>query len=184
MKKFFFLLFLLFNFFNLYSQTVTTKKFNNILQQNTIKKFSFPLPEKYKNKSSIQGLRKEINVEEIGASTSGKWHNGIDFPCPEGTPVYASKDGIITCVYPGYYNGEKFKGHEIYGGLVIIKHYDNTISLYAHLSVTYVTEGQKVKIKEKIGESGGVKGKRASGVSTGPHLHFSMYLDIEEMLIF
>jgi murein DD-endopeptidase MepM/ murein hydrolase activator NlpD len=169
MKKIILLLFLI-NFFSLFSQSFI------------IEKFSFPLPKSYKHASSYQNLREEISIEEIGASTSGLWHNGIDYPCPEKTPVYATKAGVVKCVYPGYYNGEKFKGHPTYGGLIIINHFDGTISLYAHLSCTYVKEGDFVLKDSNIGLSGGVKGKRASGLSTGPHLHYSVYIDINRIL--
>lgn len=115
----------------------------------TISPFILPLPEKYKNTSSCQELREIIEIEETGASTSGLWHNGLDFPCPDKTEVYAVKDGKVICVYPGYYNGEKFKGHPFYGGLIIIKHFDGTITLYAHLSCTFVAEGAYIKQGQK-----------------------------------
>lgn len=153
-----------------------------LYSQQIIQKFILPLPEQYQKISSKQDLRDAIKIEEFGGSTSGLWHNGFDFPCPEKTKVYATKDGVVTCVYPGFYNGEKFKGHPFYGGLIIIKHYDGTLSLYAHLSCTYVVEGQEINQGETIALSGGVKGKRASGASTGPHLHFGIYIDLNECL--
>lgn len=141
--------------------------------------FHFPLPKKYLKISSGQGFREALTKEQAGAATSGSWHNGLDFPCPEKTPVYAAKSGVVTCVYPSYYNGgKKYKGHQVYGGCIVIEHYDGTITLYGHLSMTQVLEGDKVTAGQQIGWSGGVKGKRGSGVSTGPHLHFSIYLNM------
>lgn len=71
----------------------------------------------------------------------------------------------------------------MYGGLIIIyNELDNTYSLYAHLSLTKVTIGDYVKMGQQIGLSGGVKGRRASGQSTGPHLHYSVYLDIQNVI--
>ena len=147
-------------------------------------KFIAPLPKKYMGyKTSPQGLRSPISaVDTGGMSTSGKWHNGWDIACPDKTPVYATKDGYIAEVWPSYYNGPyKYKGHSAYG-LVIIKHPDSTISLYAHLSFTEVHEGDYVKAGKEIGWSGGVKGRRGSGTSTGPHLHYSIYMDMDSFI--
>ena len=150
----------------------------------SITEFSDPLPAKYmKHKSSSQGLRNVISSEATGGfSTSGKWHNGNDYPCPDRTPVYATKDGVVREVWPSYYNGPySYKGHSAYGGLIIIEHPDCTITLYAHLSMTKVHEGDEVKNGQNIAWSGGVKGRRGSGTSTGPHLHYSIYLDMDKL---
>lgn len=146
-----------------------------------IDSFYFPLSKQYLKTSSGQGFREVLTKEQAGASTSGSWHNGLDFPCPEKTPVYAAKSGVVTCVYPSYYNGgKKYKGHQVYGGCIVIEHYDGTITLYGHLSMTQVLEGEKVSEGQQIGWSGGIKGKRGSGISTGPHLHFAIYLNMEK----
>lgn len=144
-----------------------------------IQKFISPVPIQYHDKiSSNQGLRDAISAEEAGGlSTSGLWHNAIDYAVPVKTPVYAAKDGVVETVYPSYLNGPQWKGHKNYGGLIIIRHYDGTISLYAHLSMTMIREGTKVTQGQQIALSGGEKGKRGSGISTGPHLHFAIYLD-------
>lgn len=151
----------------------------------TIEEFGFPLPQQY-NKwvSSEQGLREVISAENTGGlATSGKWHNGIDFAVPEKTPVYAAKSGVISTVYPSYYNGPyAFKGHPVYGGLIVIRHDDGTITLYGHLSYTEVMENQRVEKGQEIGWSGGKRGQRGSGASTGPHLHFSVYIDMEQVV--
>lgn len=145
--------------------------------------FSCPVPIQYRDKiSSTQGLRDPLSEEEAGVSTSGMWHNGIDYIVPDKTPVFAAKDGIVTCVYPSYYNGSKWKGDRVYGGLIVIKHYDGTITMYAHLSLTKVKTGDVVSREQTIGWSGGVKGRRGSGASTGDHLHFSIYLDMKDFI--
>lgn len=144
-----------------------------------INKFINPVSDNYiKNISSEQGLRNEIALNNGG--TAGKYyHNAVDIAMPEGTRINATKDGIVTNVYPSYYNGGgKYKGHPTYGGLVEIQHDDGTKTLYAHLSLTLVREGEKVISGQKIGESGGIPGKRGSGISTGPHLHYSIILDM------
>lgn len=162
-----------------------SKEDSKKVEEVSIQKFCAPLPEEYMSyRTSQQGLRDAISANDTGGfSTSGKYHNGIDFKCPDKTPVYATKDGYVVEVWPSYYNGPKnYKGHPTYGGLVIIKHLDNTISLYAHLSFTNVKEKDYVKAGQVIALSGGVKGRRGSGISTGPHLHYSIYLDMELFL--
>ena len=74
------------------------------------------------------GYRKQPTA---GATTM---HLGIDIGCPEGTPVYAPVDCIIT--YSGYNAGY---GHQIKGS------YGNRAFMYAHLSVRYVSTGPCVK---------------------------------------
>ena len=147
----------------------------------TISNFQNPI-KKELSISSKQGEREIIKDASGGTVTNGAYHNAIDIRCKEKTPVYASKDGIVVSVWPSYYNGEKWKGHPIYGGLVEIEHKDGTKTRYAHLSMTEVKEKQEVKAGQEIGLSGGVVGKRGSGTSTGAHLHFEIILDIETYL--
>ena len=147
-------------------------------------KIGYPLPEKYMTYiSSPQGMRRSIpNVNAGGGASISTYHNAIDFACPDKTPVYAVNSGYVNTVYPSYYNGgAKYKGHPTYGGLVEIKHPDGTTSLYAHLSMTKVLEGNYVDKGDCIGWSGGVRNRRGSGNSTGSHLHFAMYVNIESM---
>ena len=150
-----------------------------------INKKDFPLPLQYKTlKTSEQGLREAIpNVDGGGGFSLATYHNAIDYASPDKTEVYACDYGYVINVYPSYYNGgAKFKGHPTYGGLIEIRHFDGTTSLYAHLSMTLVTEGTYVSRGQKIGLSGGVKGRRGSGNSTGPHLHFAIYVNIEDII--
>ena len=148
-----------------------------------IEKFGNPVEDKYMPRvSSHQGLRNKMEIN--GGGTAGKtYHNAIDIAMPEGTRISATKAGIATNVYPSYYNGgAKYKGHPVYGGLIEIQHFDGTKTLYGHLSLTLVKEGDMVTKGQKIGESGGVAGKRGSGLSTGPHLHYSIMLDLNSFV--
>ena len=147
-----------------------------------ISDFIFPLPEKYRYYvSSEQGLRDKITTNS-GGTVSGGFHNGIDIAVPYATPVYAAKDGYVLECYPGALNGSKgyYKGHPVYGACILLKHEDGTMTLYAHLSQTKVTEGQFVSQGDTIGLSGGTG--QASGQSTGNHLHFAIYVDIADMV--
>lgn len=149
----------------------------------SIETFGNPLNDRYMSRiSSPQGIRNEIELDNGG--TAGKYyHNAVDVAVPEGTSVYATKSGKVINVYPSFYNGGAlYKGHPIYGGLIEIAHNDGTKTLYAHLSLTLVNEGDIVTKGDKIGRSGGVVGKRGSGLSTGPHLHYSIILDMNTFI--
>ena len=89
--------------------------------------------------------------------TDPKGHTGIDYACPEGTPVYASADGIV--MRAGWDNTG-------YGNVVIIMHNATTATLYAQQIRLRDLAAQKVKQGQVIGHSGNTEN------STGPHLHF------------
>ena len=90
-------------------------------------------------------------------------HNGVDWPCAEGTEVLASHDGEAA-----YYEEKNPQGEFIgYGKYVTIRDRNNGFKTeYCHLS-RVVKTGQ-VKAGEVIGLSGN------TGNSTGPHLHFTL----------
>jgi len=96
---------------------------------------------------------------------NGKGHTGVDFRASVGTPVKSAGDGIIA----GIGNTDIIKGCYSYGKWVLIKHETGLSTLYAHLSLIKVNEGQKVTTGQIIGYSG------QTGYATGPHLHFSVY---------
>lgn len=88
--------------------------------------------------------------------------NAVDFGAPVGTPVKASMAGeVILALGNGAYNGG-------YGNYIVVKHSNGTQTLYAHLSKTEVSVGDKVSQGQVIGKSGN------TGRSTGPHLHFEV----------
>lgn len=89
-------------------------------------------------------------------------HLGIDYAAPTGTPVKSAGDGTISFV--GTKGG--------YGKVVQVKHVSGYMTLYAHLSrFAKIKRGQKVKQGQVIAYVG------FTGMSTGPHLHFGLYLN-------
>lgn len=88
----------------------------------------------------------------------GRRHDGIDIGAPTGTPIWASAPGRV--LYVGQQRG--------YGKLVILKHEQEMVTVYAHNHRNLVKEGQKVKQGDRIGLVG------QTGRSTGPHLHFEI----------
>ncbi len=94
-----------------------------------------------------------------------RFHNGIDYGMPIGTPILAAASGRVFAV------GNN--GNYQYGRYIAIKHNDNFFTLYAHLSRESVRVGQLVSQGEIIGHSGN------TGFSTGPHLHLGVYQTME-----
>lgn len=95
-----------------------------------------------------------------------EFHQGLDFSCPEGTDVYATAYGKVT--YSGRYPLSLNVSWWRYGNIVVINHNDTFITIYAHLSKTFVRRGENVKRGQKIALSGN------SGWSTRPHLHYEV----------
>ncbi len=91
-----------------------------------------------------------------------KFHKGMDFTSPRGTPVYATGDGVVIRA------DRKSTG---YGRHIRIDHGFGYISLYAHLYKYNVKKGQKVRRGDLIGFVG------SSGRSQAPHLHYEIYKD-------
>jgi len=89
-----------------------------------------------------------------------KFHAGLDFAAPQGTPIYATADGRITTA------GNTGNG---YGNHVEINHGYSYETLYGHMVRVKVRIGQLVKRGEVIGWVG------STGKSTGPHLHYEVH---------
>lgn len=92
-------------------------------------------------------------------------HNGTDFRASVGTPVKAMLSGTII----GVGNTDLTCPGASYGRWVLIRHNNGLASLYAHFSLTKVSDGQSVNTGDIIGYSGN------SGYSTGPHLHLTVF---------
>ena len=121
--------------------------------------FGIPFEGKYRI-TSFFGRR---NAPTPGASQN---HGALDIAMPDKTPIYAAADGIVV----------EARMERGYGNYIKIDHGNRMYTGYAHLYYIAVREGQHIKRGELIGLSGGVAGRASSGTSTGPHLHFEIYL--------
>jgi murein DD-endopeptidase MepM/ murein hydrolase activator NlpD len=92
-----------------------------------------------------------------------KFHYGMDFTSPTGTPVYATGDGKVTEI-----KGSR-RSRSGYGLVITIDHGFGYETLYAHLNAFNVKPGQQVKRGEIIGYVGN------TGGSTAPHLHYEVH---------
>lgn len=99
-------------------------------------------------------------------SRTGYSHQGIDIRAVEGTPIFASADGIVTKAAPDS------KGVNNGGGHMIFIDYGNGVEArYMHLSAYGVKAGDHVQAGDIIGFTGN------TGDSSTPHLHFEYYID-------
>jgi murein DD-endopeptidase MepM/ murein hydrolase activator NlpD len=88
-----------------------------------------------------------------------EFHPGMDFTAEQGTPIYATGDGVIE-VADNLAQG--------YGNHVVIKHEFEYQTLYGHMSKIACSVGQKVKRGQLIGYVG------STGLSTAPHVHYEV----------
>jgi murein DD-endopeptidase MepM/ murein hydrolase activator NlpD len=89
-----------------------------------------------------------------------KFHAGLDFTAPQGTPIYATANG--TVVLAGFTEGG-------YGNHVVINHGYGYETLYGHMFRVKVHAGEAVKRGDVIGWVG------STGKSTGPHCHYEVH---------
>ncbi|MDO5625444.1 MAG: M23 family metallopeptidase [Pseudomonadota bacterium] len=127
-----------------------------------------------------QSLRKAylISPMEVSRITSGfgmrnhpvygysREHKGVDYAAPTGTPVRTVGDGVVS--FAGVQGG--------YGNVIYIQHRNKRdTTVYAHLSRIGVKAGDNVIQGATIGAVG------ATGVATGPHLHFEFRTENEAL---
>jgi murein DD-endopeptidase MepM/ murein hydrolase activator NlpD len=88
-----------------------------------------------------------------------RFHQGLDFTAPSGTPIYATADGVVQAA------GFSTDG---YGNKVVLNHGFGYQTLYGHMFKVKARVGQSVKRGEVIGYIG------STGKSTGPHCHYEV----------
>jgi murein DD-endopeptidase MepM/ murein hydrolase activator NlpD len=109
-----------------------------------------PVP--YVNLTSRFGSRRHPLLGYVRA------HQGVDYGAPEGTPVWAVGDGVVSLA--GWNGG--------CGLTVQVRHRNGFESVYCHLSRVNVAAGARVGQKQVVGRVG------TTGLSTGPHLHYAI----------
>lgn len=115
----------------------------------------------------------------IGQGYNGKFShtgiNAIDFDMKEGTKVCASRAGVVVAIKEDSDEGCKSSRCKSLANYVLIYHDDGTFASYVHLKKdgALVDAGEKVKAGQVIGLSGN------TGWSSGPHLHFEVYIPRE-----
>jgi murein DD-endopeptidase MepM/ murein hydrolase activator NlpD len=105
-------------------------------------------------------------TQSYGQSTnviSGKpwFHDGIDISTPNRTPVLAAMSGIVS----------ETGNDRALGKYIILDHGNGYKTMYAQLDEIVAVKGRRVAQGETIAFSGN------TGLSTGPHLHFGVYVN-------
>lgn len=100
------------------------------------------------------GVRRLRNGRPVGR------HKGLDIAAPTGTPIYAPAAARVVLS----------KNYKKYGHTLVLDHGQGVTSLYIHMSSRAVQAGEQVTRGQLIGRIG------ATGVATGPHLHWSTYV--------
>jgi murein DD-endopeptidase MepM/ murein hydrolase activator NlpD len=101
------------------------------------------------------GLKRFINNQPRNP------HSGMDIAAPQGTPIKNAAGGKVI------YTGNLFFS----GNVVYVDHGEGVISMYAHLKKIQVKQGQQLQQGDIVGLVG------RTGRATGPHLHWSVYLN-------
>jgi murein DD-endopeptidase MepM/ murein hydrolase activator NlpD len=89
------------------------------------------------------------------------FHAGVDLSAPYRTPVLSTAPGVVV------FTGVK----DNYGKVVEIDHGHGIVTRYAHMHRSLVALGQKVALRQPVGELG------STGRSTGPHLHYEVLVN-------
>lgn len=112
-----------------------------------------------------------ITYPQVGAGMGEKiqpfyrtrvFHNGLDLIAPQGDPVYAPVEGVVTIA------SRSRKGQ---GNIVEIRHAGGYLTRYEHLSDISVAKGTNVRRGQKIGTVG------ITGQAFAPHLHYEVLRD-------
>jgi len=121
-------------------------------------KWSFPSSAP---QSTAYGVRRTYN----GVFAKNYFHKGLDFAAAEGTPVKAPAAGKVILL------GLEKGGFVIHGNCLAIDHGQGIVTVYLHLSEILVAQGQMLEANQIIAKVG------STGISTGPHLHFGLYVN-------
>ncbi|UAB81526.1 M23 family metallopeptidase [Marixanthomonas sp. SCSIO 43207] len=148
-----------------------------VVQSRSLDEISQLAEEKEKLLAAIPAIQ-PVKKEDLTRVASGfgyrtdpftkarKFHYGMDFTSPRGTPVYASGDGVVT---------RADNNSTGYGNHIRLDHGYGYVSLYAHLYKYNVRPGQKVQRGDLIGFVG------STGRSEAPHLHYEVFKDGERI---
>ena len=99
-------------------------------------------------------------VREFNPAAKDKTKNlGINIAAPRGTPVVAANNGVVA------HSGNQLRG---FGNVVLVKHENGTMTVYAHLDKVAVKNGDIVRSGQKLGTVG------QSGAVNQPQLHFEI----------
>ena len=127
-----------------------------------LRTYTEPGPESLALLQPVPGRRSgSFGLRGMPLITRRSPHGGLDIAAPEGTPIVATAAGRVAD------SGD----YLFLGNTLVLDHGQGMLSLYSHLSAIDVAVGATVPAGAPIGKVG------ATGRATGPHLHFSVYLN-------
>lgn len=142
-----------------------------LLVSSTLVSVIFSFPKSYSNYyypiENNNSISSYYGVRELFGKYN--FHNGIDIPAVNSTPVHAIQNGIIKYIGFDTYG---------YGNYIVILHSNSYKSIYGHLSDNYLVNiGDNVYRGQIIAYVGTkiLSNGKLNGNTTGPHLHFSVY---------
>lgn len=100
----------------------------------------------------------------------GKWSYALDFILDEGTPIKASREGIVKEVVDDFNEGGLEEYHKSMSNYVLIEHNDGTFAYYGHNQY----KSAKVKIGDKINVGDTLALVGCTGFCSTPHIHFQI----------
>ncbi|MBO6359193.1 N-acetylmuramoyl-L-alanine amidase [Enterococcus casseliflavus] len=127
-------------------ETYNLAEYDDVLKSNT-EDYSMPV--------------KNYTISSRFGQRGNEFHRGLDLASAQGEPILASRRGTII----------RAEYHPSWGNYVIIRHNDDSATLYAHQEKYCVNVGEEVEQGQLIGYVG------STGNSTGSHLHFEVCKD-------
>lgn len=121
--------------------------------------FAYPIDDHF----VTQKFGKSVDAKRLYVSGT---HNGTDFRAVPGSVIRAAADGTVVATG----DTDKVCPNASYGRWVLIRHPNGLSTLYGHLELIKVRAGQQLYQGDAVGYSGN------TGYSTGPHLHFTVYV--------
>ncbi len=143
----------------IHSQTKSYDEINNFIKNKEQLLACTPAIQPVSNKD-LKRIASGFGYRVDPVYKTTKFHAGLDFAAPQGTPIYATANGTVeTAANTG--NG--------YGNHVVIHNGYGYATLFGHMYKIKVHAGEKVKRGEIIGWVGN------TGKSTGPHCHYEVH---------
>jgi len=111
-------------------------------------------------------------TQGYNGAISHKDEYALDFRMPEGTPIYAAREGVVVLVEQSFNKTCTDPGCVKFNNYILVYHPDGTFAEYTHIKKngSKVKSGDTIETGQHIGYSGNI------GWSTGPHLHFIVFL--------